>query len=464
MKKVVDLIIVGTLYVGGNLLDDGGLIVHEGKIVGVGSGAFLPPCRETLKIKGAWILPGMVDAHVHCWSNPEEGFEHATRAAAAGGVTTLIDHPLDFPNGIKTVQDFRKKLSLLSNHAYIDVGLLGGLVDSNLDQIEPLMEGGVCGFKLLMHDTAPERFSRLHDGPLYEAFQKIGKTPLPAGIHAENDDMIKYLVERSKITKALHPMAHCETRPPVTELEAVQRAMRLAFSSGVHLHLYHLSLSENFEWIAFYRSRGLKVTSETCPHYLILTEDLMDRFKGYGKINPPLRSREEGEKLWKLAAHGKIDLVTSDHAPWLPEQKEKESIFDCSSGSPGVETLFPVVFSEGVIKGRISLERMVRLLSENPSKAFRLYPQKGSFMPGADADVVIIDPKKKWQVEGKRMHSVAKWTLFEGMDLKGQVVMTLSKGKVVYRDGAIIENPIGRFVSPKRGKPHSEKRRREGRS
>ena len=448
MKKAVDLIITGTLYFGGNLLEETSLVIDRGKVVGIVSRPFLPPCKEHLEIKGAWILPGMVDAHVHCWSNPEEGFLWATQAAAAGGVTTLIDHPLDFPKGIKTVEDLQKKLSLLPNHAYIDVGFLGGLVDSNLDEIVPFMKAGVCGFKILMHDTAPERFSRMHDGPLYEAFQRIKKTQLPAGIHAENDDLIRYQVERSKAIGSLYPRAHCETRFPVTEVEAVQRAMGLALGSGVHLHLYHLSLSEDYEWITIYQKKGLEVTTETCPHYLLLSEDCMDRFGGYAKINPPLRSSQDGEVLWKLVSHGKIDLITSDHAPWQPEHKEKPSIFDCSSGTPGVETLLPLLFSEGVLKGRISLKQMVQVLSENPAKTFNLYPQKGGWMPGADADIVIIDPKKEWQVEGRSMHSVAKWTLFEDMILKGKVIMTLVRGKRVYQDGAIVGDPLGCFVSP----------------
>jgi allantoinase len=449
MKEAVDLIITGTLYVGGNLVEEASLIINRGKVVGIVGSSMLPAFKKHLDMKGAWILPGIVDAHVHCWSNPKEGFLRATEAAAAGGVTTLIDHPLDYPNGIKTVEDLRKKLSLLPGQAYIDVAFLGGLVDSNLDEIDHFMKTGVCGFKILMHDTAPERFSRMHDGPLYEAFRRIKDTHLPAGIHAENDDLIKYLVERSKGTGICDPHAHCETRPPVSELEAVHRALRLALGSGVHLHFYHLSLGEDYEWIDLYRRRGLAVTSETCPHYLLLSEDLMDRFKGYAKINPPLRANGEGERLWKLAAQGKIDLITSDHAPWLPEQKEKNSVFDCSSGSPGVETLFPLTFSEGVRKGKISLERMVQLLSENPAKTFHLYPQKGSLLPGSDADVVIVDPKNGWRVEGQRMHSVSKWTLFEDRMLEGKIVMTLVRGKIIYRDGQILGDPVGRFVSPR---------------
>jgi allantoinase len=449
MKEAVDLIISGTLYVGGHLVEEASLVINRGKVLGVVGGSILPPTKEHLRIKGAWILPGIVDAHVHCWSNPQEGFLNATQAAAAGGVTTLIDHPLDYPSGIKTVEDLKKKLSLLSSQAYTDVALLGGLVDSNLDEIDHFTKTGVCGFKILMHDTAPERFSRMHDGPLYEAFQRIKETHLPAGVHAENDDLIKYLVERSKGAGVCYPKAHCETRPVVSELEAVQRALRFALGAGVHLHLYHLSLAEDYEWIDIYRRKGLAVTSETCPHYLLLSEDMMNCFKGYAKINPPLRAHGEGERLWTLAAQGKIDLITSDHAPWLPEQKEKNSIFECSSGLPGVEMLFPLAFSEGVLKGRISLERMVQLLCENPAKTFHLYPQKGSLLPGSDADVVIVDPQKRWRVEGKQMHSVSKWTLFEDRLIEGKVVMTVVRGKMVYRDGAILEGPSGRFVPPR---------------
>jgi allantoinase len=452
MKKVVDLIVTGVLYKGGSLLEETSLIIDGGKVLGIGRFPDLPNSKETIHLKGIWILPGAIDAHVHSLSNPNEGFFHATRAAAAGGVTTIIDHPLDFPQGIKSVDDLEKKIALIEGESFVDVALLGGLVDSNLDEVEPFWKAGVCGFKILMHETAPQRFSRMHDGHLLEAFEKIRATGLPAGVHAENDEVIKYRVDQWKRVGSLYPMAHCETRPPVTEIEAVHKALDFANHSRVHLHLFHLSLSQDFYLIDQYREKGLKVTSETCPHYLLLFEELMNRFKGYAKINPPLRPGAEAEALWKLLAMDKIDLVTSDHAPWFPEHKEHESIFDCSAGTPGVQTLLPLMLSEGVAKGRISLDQMVNLLSENPAKTFGLYPKKGNLLPGSDADVVLIDPKKRWRLRGDEMQSAAKWTLFEGMEIRGKVIMTIVGGKIVYRDGTFGENPIGKFVSPLCGK------------
>ena len=448
MKNVVDLILTGSLYRDGNLHEDTSLIIDGGRVVGVGRIPDLPGSKQTIHLRGVWILPGAIDAHVHTLSNPKEGFFHATRAAAAGGVTTIVDHPLDFPKGIKSIEDLNKKIAVIEKESFVDVALLGGVVDSNLFEIERFRKAGVCGFKILMHDTAPQRFSRMHDGPLLEAFEKIRATGLPAGVHAENDELIKYRVDRWKRAGFLYPMAHCETRPPISEIEAVHRVLDFALHSSVYLHLFHLSLSEDFDLIDWYKEKGLKVTSETCPHYLLLSEESMDRFKGYAKINPPLRSKVESAHLWKLLAMGSIDLVTSDHAPWFPEQKEKDSIFDCSSGTPGVQTLLPLMLSEGVAKGKTTLKKMVQLLSENPARAFGLFPQKGSLIPGSDADVVLIDMKKKWKVRGDAMESVAKWTLFEGLEIEGKVIMTIVRGKIVYQDGSFAENPAGRFVSP----------------
>ena len=448
MKKVVDLILTGSLYQDGELHEETSLIIDGGKVVGVGKFPNLPDSKETIHLKGVWILPGAVDAHVHTFSNPKEGFFHTTRAAAAGGVTTIIDHPLDFPNGIKNVEDLNKKILVIEKESFVDVALLGGIVDSNLSEIERFRKAGVCGFKILMHDTAPQRFSRMHDGPLLEAFEKIRGTGLPAGVHAENDELIKYKVDQWKKAGSLYPLAHCETRPPVSEIEAIHKALDFTLHSGVHLHLFHLSLSQDFDLIDWYKEKGVKVTSETCPHYLLLSEESMDRFKGYAKINPPLRASGEPARLWELLAAGKVDLVTSDHAPWFPEQKEKDSIFDCSSGTPGVQTLLPLMLSEGVAKGRITLKQMVQLLSENPARAFGLYPQKGSLLPGSDADLVLIDMKRKWKLRGDQMESVAKWTLFDGLEIEGKIMITIVRGKIVYRDESVVESRVGKFVSP----------------
>ncbi len=448
MKKTVDLILTGTLYREGDLHEETSVIIDDGKVAGVGRFPDLPDSKERIHLPGIWILPGGIDAHVHALSNPKESFFHTTRAAAAGGVTTIIDHPLDFPSGIKSVEDLSRKKSVVERESFVDVALLGGVVDTNLSEIEPLKKAGVCGYKILMHDTAPQRFSRMHDGPLLEAFERISETGLPAGVHAENDELIKYKAEQFKKAGSLYPLAHCETRPPVSEIEAIHRALDFALHSGVHLHLFHLSLSQDFDLIDWYKRKGVKVTSETCPHYLLLSEESMDRFKGYAKINPPLRASGEPARLWELLAAGKVDLVTSDHAPWFPEQKEKDSIFDCSSGTPGVQTLLPLMLSEGVAKGRVTLKQLVQLLSENPARTFGLFPQKGTLSQGSDADLVLIDMKKRWKLSGDQMESVARWTLFDGLEMEGKIVMTIVRGKIVYRDGMLTETPVGKFVSP----------------
>lgn len=190
------------------------------------------------------------------------------------------------------------------------------------------------------------------------------------------------------------------------------------------------------------------MTIETCPHYLIFCEEDMNRLAGRLRINPPVRKRIESERLWQKLDAGEIDCVSSDHAPWPAEKKDHQSIFDNASGAPGVETLLPLVFNEGVVKGRIRLATMVRALMENPAKIFGLYPQKGVLAVGSDADIIVLDPQKKWSIHAENLHSTAGWTPYEGMELSGKVETTVVRGKIVYQNGEIIgEKGYGRFIT-----------------
>jgi allantoinase len=220
-------------------------------------------------------------------------------------------------------------------------------------------------------------------------------------------------------------------------------------AAGANLHIYHASVPRSFDLVARYRADGLSATAETCPHYLLLDESDMDELAARGKINPPLRDAASRAGLWDLMARGSVDMVSSDHAPWLLDKKNQPDIFANASGAPGVQTLLPTVFSEGVAPGRIDIHRFQHLVSEGPARAFGLYPRKGTLSPGADADIVVVDPRASWTVSADTLYSNAGWSPYAGRTLRGRVLRTLVRGRLVYDGSEVVGKPGGgEFIRP----------------
>ena len=404
------------------------------------------------------VFPGAIDSHVHSLSYPGEGFGNSTKAACAGGVTTIIDMPVDAPAGIATPEALKKKIAEVEKESHVDVALLGSVKNDTLEHITGLSEAGACGFKLSLFDTDPDRFPRVSDGRLLEAFARIAETGLTAGVHAENDEIIKDLISQYQKEGKTYPLAHCQTRPEVSETESVLKGLEIARAAGVRFHLYHISCSRAIDLAQYYRKDGNPVTIETCPHYLIFSEKDMESLKGKLRINPPVRKKGESERLWQKLQSGQIDCVSSDHAPWPVEKKNKSSIFDNASGAPGVETLLPLLFSEGVSKSRISVFKLAEAVMENPAKIFGLFPQKGTLSIGSDADITVFDPRQKWTVRAEELHSIAGWTPYEGMEVTGKVDTTIVRGKIVYHKGEITDGQgHGRFIHPLNNYQHLNK-------
>jgi allantoinase len=237
----------------------------------------------------------------------------------------------------------------------------------------------------------------------------------------------------------------------VSETEATLRALEFAHCTGVRLHIFHVSLPRCIELAAWFRSQGLDVTTETCPHYLLLNEEDMKRLGAKGKINPPLRRREDSEQLWRLLEMSLIDLATSDHAPWQLQRKNSPDIFDNASGTPGVQTLLPLLYSEGVSKRRLSLQRLVEVLCEAPANRFGLSPRKGRLAVGADADIVVLNPSERWTIDSAKLLSSAGWSPYHGMTLQGQITHVFLRGRPVLEDGILVGKPgDGQFLSPLR--------------
>ena len=449
-QNFLNLLIKGDLVLESGVAQDSAVGVKDGVIVGLYAPGENPPAQATIDCSGSLVFPGIVDGHVHSFSIPGvEGFLGSTPAAAAGGVTTFIEMPYDAGVPTNTPEAFRKKIERIRSEAMVDIALLATLKkEGSLDAILPLVELGACGFKLSLFETDPERFPRIPDGVLGDILPAIAACGVPVGFHAENDDLIFHLIRQYRRAGKVYPRAHCETRPVISETTAVLKLLEFARWTGVRLHLYHVSHPRSVHLLRRFREEGVDVTAETCPHYLLLNQEDMDRLKALAKINPPLRGREAIEEMWDLLKSGCIDMVASDHAPWPLEQKQAPDILANPSGAPGVETLFPLMFSEGVVRRGLFPVQMAWILCEQPAKRFKLYPRKGHIALGADADFAVIDPSIRWTIHGGEMHSSARWTPYEGFSVQGKVVQTILRGKVIYDGEKITGQPgDGRFIA-----------------
>ena len=446
----VDLVVKdGRIYTPNGFFD-GSVVVDGGKIQSLTKSGLTPDADRVLNAGGKLVLPGMIDMHVH-FRDPgfteREDFQSGTRAAAAGGVTAVADMPNTVPS-VTSIEALREKVEIADGKALIDFALIAGAGELSADTLVGLAEGGVVGFKTFMI----ARFKELaaSDGQMLDNFEVIAGTGLPCMIHAENEDIVSRGMEKAKAMGRVDPVAHSEFRPPIAEIEATMRTTMLAGETGVHLHICHMSTKGAAEVLGWAKKRGRRVTGETSANYLLLNSDAMRKVGPYAKIDPPLRGPQDQEALWEAVNTGVIDVLASDHAPYPKEDKEKgwQNIFEAPSGGTGVETSLPLML-DCVDRGLTTLERLVEAFSTNPAKIMGLYPRKGALIPGADADMIIVDPEMDFEVRGEDLHSKQKITAFEGYRGKGRPVATIVRGEVVMDGGEVIGKPgFGEYLRP----------------
>ena len=404
-----------------------------------------PDAEEVIGATGRLVLPGCVDPHVH-FNEPGrthwEGFETGSRSAAAGGVTTVIEMPLNASPPTIDAAAFSLKVNAVGRKAVVDYALWGGLVADNVDALEGLREAGAAGYKAFMTDTGTE-FARADDGVLWEGMRRIARWGGVVGVHAENHDLVLRLRARLQAAGRRDGRAWGESRPPEAELEAIQRALLLARSAGCRLHIVHLTVPAAGARIASARDAGQRVTVETCPHYLLLDEEAAVRLGPVAKCAPPLRPRALVEGLWQQVSDGTIDCLASDHSPCPPEEKARgaDDVWAAWGGIAGVQTLLPLMVWEGVRRRGLALERLVALTSTNAARIFGLFPRKGSLLPGADADLVIFDYHREWTISADRLLYRHPQTPYLGWRITGWVERVLVRGRTVSRDGEVVGPP-----------------------
>ena len=420
--------------------------VFEGKISIIGNLNEISNfnVKKIIDISGLFILPGIIDSHVH-FRDPgfteREDFITGSTAAAFGGVTTVLDMPNTTPR-IFSSQNYKLKEAAIKNRSYVDYAFWGYVLPGYFEEIENLAEAGIVGFKVMMCESA-SKTPILNDGELLEAMWIVSKTGLPLAVHAENDQMMKHM--RDKLIKAgrTDPEAHLESRPIICEKEAVQRAILYAEETLCKLYIAHTSSAEAVNLVRKAKFRGVQVFCETGPQYLLLEEEDMSRAGYILKTNPPVRcSKINSDKMWEGIVDGTIEIIGTDHAPHLLENKMRRNVWEVPSGFPGVETSVPLMLTQ-VNDGKITLEKFVEITSQNPARIFGLYPRKGCISPGSDADFTVVDLDAEGFIKASELHSKNKYTPFDGSQVKARIIYTIVRGNIVVEKGKLIGEPQG---------------------
>jgi allantoinase len=447
---VIDLVIKGGKVVTPYGVVDVSVGIDEGRIVSITRDIRTPAADRILDAKGQLVLPGVIDMHVH-FRDPgfpeREDFETGTRAAAAGGVTTVADMPNTVPS-VTSVEALEEKVGIVGRKALIDFALIGGAGALSRETLRSLANEGVAGFKTFLISRFEELAAT--DGQMLDNFAAIAETGRPCLVHAENEDIVARWQEKARALGRLDPPAHAEFRPAIAEVEATFRTILLAAETSAHLHVCHMTAKGAVDALYWAKNKGIQVTGETSPNYLFLAANAMEKLGPFAKIDPPLRGPKDQASLWRALRDGTIDAVASDHAPYEREEKEKgwTDIFKAPSGGVGVETMLPLML-DSINKGLIGLERLVEICSTNPAKILGLHPRKGVILVGADADMVLVDMDRKFTIRGEDLHSKQKTTAFEGFQGIGLPQTVIVRGVTVVEDEEITGKPgYGIFQRP----------------
>ncbi|MGA7323879.1 MAG: allantoinase AllB [Rhodomicrobium sp.] len=429
-----DLVINGGIIVSPDAECRASIAVKDGAILAIGMQEVMPPATEILDASGLHILPGAIDVHVH-FRDPgyphKEDFESGSAGAAFGGVTTVFDMPNTVPT-VSSPETLAGKHRIAASKSYVDYGLYPVLGEDSITHVPALIEGGVIGFKLYMGNT----FGRIPcptTGAMLEAFEIVAPTGKRIALHAETNSIMERREARLRTAGINTPIAHLASRPAVVAIEAVSRAAVLAEWTGARIHILHISSAAELRPLAEAKARGVDVTGETCPHYLLLSESDYEKVGGIVRVNPPVREGFNRAPLWQGLLNGTIDMIATDHAPHAREEKTRSDIWTVDCGFPGVETQMPLMLTE-VSRGRGTLRDYVRWSAEKPAKAWGLYPRKGAIAPGSDADLAIVDLNRRWKIDDEQIQSRAKASPWDGREVTALPIHTLVRGKFVMKD------------------------------
>ena len=416
---------------------EGHIFIRDGKVLSISADLDGEP-DSVIDAEGLYVLPGMVDDHVHMMDpghTEREDLTTGTRAAARGGATTVIEHHRTIPP-VFTADLLREKSEYLKEKSVVDFAQLGGLAPDNLDQLRPMWEAGALGFKgfLVELHGAP----MLSEGVLLDIMREVKSFGGVCLYHCESDSICRLGKEKIDRDGRTDYRSMLEWRSMEAEYMASMDLINLAELTGCRSIIAHVSQPRILEAVQAARRRGVPIYAESCPHYFYLTEEQGEKLGPWAKFTPPPRPESVRDGMREALGRGLVDIIATDHCPQVKADKEKGNadIHEAPFGIPGIETTSRLMLN-AVSSGLLSLQRLVHMMCEQSAKLYGLYPKKGTLQPGSDADLVIVDPDRKERLSNEDIVSKCGWTTFDGMETTGAPVLTMVRGHVVMKDGHI---------------------------
>lgn len=407
--------------------------------------------KEVIDATGQYVMPGMVDTHVHI-SEPGrtewEGYKTGSQALAAGGTTCYVEMPLNTIPATTNKETLELKIKTAEGQNYVDYALYGGLVPGNLDDLKDLVDGGVFAFKCFIATCGsdiPGDFENVDDYTLYKGMQRLAELDQMLCIHSENASITDRLGEEKVREGKTTAMDYVESRPIVTEVEAVQRVILFSKATGCRVHIVHVSAAETVEVILKAQAEGVKITFESCPHYFAISAEQFEEIGPKAKCSPPLRKANEQEKLWQAFLDGKVDQLTSDHSPCTPDLKEG-NVFEAWGGISGAQNNVDLMFDLAVKQRNMPVHQFVNSITFTPAERFNI-PNKGEIAVSKDADIILLDPNQSYVLKDEDLYYKNKFSAYSGRKINCRVTKTLVRGHKVYDlNEGIVGEPIGRLL------------------
>lgn len=438
-----DLIIKNGKIVTNEAVFDGDVAVKDGKIVEVSKSQLTSDAAKVIDAKGLHVMPGVIDTHVH-FNEPGraewEGLATGSRSLAAGGATSFFDMPLNSTPPVVNKESLDNKKVLAEDKSIVHPYYWGGLVPQNIRALKELHENGVIGFKAFMSPSGIDDFDNADDETLYKGMKEIASFDSILAVHAESTVITAQLQAEKIAAGKTSARDFVESRPIVSEMEAVRRIISYAEATGCKLHLVHASSRKVSNLINEAKARGVDATVETCAHYLALTVKDLEEKGGLAKCAPPLRDQEEVDDLWEALANDEIDMIASDHSPAPTEMKTvTDNYFEGWGGISGAQSTLNVLLTEGYHKRNLPLEKIVQVTATNPAKRFGL-EGKGTLAVGNDADIILVDLDESFELKAEDLFYRHQHSPYVGKTFKGNVKTTIVSGNTVFENGEIIKD------------------------